>query len=133
MVNFPIPDNVTGYLASALLVCLLIRLVLTLLRLSEGLSKQRPQPSFRSIFWGFKVGENANDYFQPFIVGFLELLVYPVLLAADKPEYIGAWLGLKVLPKLGVWSTQRETYQRFLIGNALVIVLSYFLQRFFYP
>ena len=132
MVAFPPPQNVYGYLATAFLACLSIRLFLTLILWSEGFSKPAPQPTFWSIFLGFKVGEGSNDYFQPFIIGFLELLVYPVLLAADKPEYVGAWLGLKVLPQLGSWSTHRETYQRFLIGNALVIVSSYFIRRCFY-
>jgi hypothetical protein len=135
IVIFPIPQSACGYLLTAILICVAIRFVLTSLRWSEGFSKSPPRPSFREylkLLWGFKVGEGANDYFQPAIVGFLELLIYPSLLAAGKPEYVGAWLGLKVLPKLGLWSTHRETYQRFLIGNALVIICSYYLQRRFF-
>jgi hypothetical protein len=117
---------------SAIAASAIIRLFLTFLRWSEGFSKPGPRPSYLGLVWGFNVGVSENDYFQPFIVGLLELLVYPVLLAAGHPQYVGAWLGLKVVPKLGAWSTNRATYQRFLIGNALVIVFSYFLQLWFY-
>ena len=132
MVTFSPPCHWPWYVASALIFCAGIRLFLTLLRWSEGCSKPGPRPSYWGLVWGFNVGASENDYFQPFIVGLLELLVYPALLAAGKPEYVGAWLGFKVVPKLGAWSTHRETYQRFLIGNALVIVASYFLQWWFY-
>jgi hypothetical protein len=132
MVAFPLPNTACEYLVCVLLICVGIRLLLTLLRWSEGFSKAKPRSSYWSLLWGFKAVEGDNDYFQPVILGLLELLVYPSLLAAGKPEYVGAWLGLKVLPKLGLWSTHRETYQRFLIGNALVFVSSYFLQRWFY-
>jgi hypothetical protein len=132
MVTFSLPSNGTGYVLSAVVICAGIRLFLTFLRWTEGRAKPRPRPSYWELVWGFKAGEKENDYFQPFIVGLLELLVYPALLAAGKPEFLGAWLGFKVVPKLGAWSTHRETYQRFLIGNALVVVASYFLQKCFY-
>ena len=132
MDEFSLPCSWLAYVGSALGVCAGIRLFLTLLRWSEGFAKPGPRPSYWGLVWGFNVGVSQNDYFQPFIVGFLELLVYPVLLAAGHPEYVGAWLGLKVVPRLGAWSTHRETYQRFLIGNGLVIVSAYFLQRLFY-
>lgn len=132
MLNLDLPKNWLYYVIAAILVSAIIRLILSFLHWTERFSKLKRQPSFRKILFGFGAGKKADDYLHPFFVGFLEMLVYPVLLAADKPEYIGAWLGLKVLPKLGAWSTQRETYQRFLIGNALVIISSYFLQKCFY-
>ena len=132
MFQLCLPENWLWYVISAILVSAGIRVVLTFLRWIERFSKGRPQLSFRVILIGFGAGEGRDDYLHPFVVGCLELLVYPVLLASGRPEYIGAWLGLKVIPKLGAWSTQRETYQRFLIGNALVIISSYFLQKSFY-
>ena len=134
MVTFTPPANRLCYVFWAVLVCVGIRLFLTFLRWSENLFKPRGRArlSYWRLVGGFKVGDKDNDYLLPFIVGLLELLVYPILLAAGKPEYVGAWLGFKVIPKLGTWSTNRETYQRFLIGNALVIVASYILQRYFY-
>ena len=132
MVTFSLPSNGLGYVLSVVVICAGIRLFLTFLRWTEGCAKPAPRPSYWGLVWGFKSGANENDYFQPFIVGLLELLVYPALLAAGKPEYVAAWLGFKVVPRLGAWSTHRETYQRFLIGNALVVVASYFLQRCFY-
>jgi hypothetical protein len=132
MVSLELPQDLCGYIFSALFACLFIRLFLSFLRWTEGCAKPPPQPPYWVICIGFKAKENTNDYLQPFLVGFLELLVYPVLLAGGAPEYIGAWLGFKVVPKLGSWSTHRETYQRFLIGNALVVILSFFLQKYFY-
>src|SRR5262245_62019781 len=119
MITFSLPSNGLGYALSAVVICAGIRLFLTFLRWTEGCAKPAPRPSYWRLVWGFKAAE--NDYFQPFIVGLLELLVYPALLAAGRPEYVGAWLGFKVIPKLGAWSTHRESYQRFLIGNALVV------------
>jgi hypothetical protein len=132
MVTFSLPINGISYVVSALVISAGIRLLLSFLRWTEGCAKPELRPAFWGLVWGFKAGEKENDYLQPFIVGLLELLVYPALLAAGKPEYVGAWLGFKVVPRLGAWSTHRETYQRFLIGNALVVVASYFLQKCFY-
>jgi uncharacterized membrane protein YphA (DoxX/SURF4 family) len=120
----------SSYFALAASASLVIRLVLSVLKWSEGWPKLNPQDGFWVTFRGF--GGRKDDYFQPFLVGFLELLVYPALLAAGVPQYIGAWLGLKVVPQLGSWSTNRESYQRFLIGNGLVLVASYFLRIYFY-
>jgi hypothetical protein len=119
-----------SYIALAAFVSLVIRLVLSVLKWSEGWPKLKPQDGLLVTFRGF--GGSKDDYFQPFFVGLLELLVYPALLAAGVPQYIGAWLGLKVVPQLGSWSTHRESYQRFLIGNGLVLIASYFLRGCFY-
>jgi hypothetical protein len=73
----------------------------------------------------------GNDFLQPVILGLLELLIYPILMGNNLPVYIGAWLGFKVVPRLGSWEKSRNTYQRFLIGNALVILASYLLMRAF--
>jgi len=132
MIEIDLPEHWLIYVVCAILASVVIRFILSFLRWTERSSKSKPKLSFRALLLGFGAGENSDDYLHPFIVGCLELLVYPLLLAAGDPEFIGAWLGLKVLPKLGAWSTQRETYQRFLIGNALVIISSFFLARWFY-
>lgn len=140
MIGFKPPENWPMYMAEAFLVAIGIRLVLCFLRWTARPSDAKRQVSYWRILIGYGAGrepdknadENADDYLHPAILGYLELLVYPILLAAGKPEYIGAWLGLKVVPKFGMWSSHRETYQRFLIGNALAIISSYFLQEYFY-
>jgi len=72
-----------------------------------------------------------DDYLHPYWLGVAELAAYPVLLATDNAEYIGAWLVFKTLPLWGVWSKQRSSYNRFLVGNALVLILSYGVARSF--
>jgi hypothetical protein len=111
---------------------------------------RQPRPAgwktFGLYLWGFRFGDlpkgekgkddeegfgGSNDFLQPVILGLLELLVYPILMGNNLPVYIGAWLGFKVVPRLGSWEKSRNTYQRFLIGNALVILASYLLMRAF--
>lgn len=63
----------------------------------------------------------VKDYAQNFIVGLFELGVYPVLISHMDFRPIGAWIGLKTVAQWGEWKTDRGTFNRFLIGNALVI------------
>lgn len=137
---FKLPENWLMYVTYVFIVVIGIRLILSFLRWTAHPSDAKRKLSYWRIFIGYGIDretdkntEKVDDYLHPAIVGFLELLAYPVLLAAGKPEYIGAWLGLKVAPIFGMWSSHRETYQRFLIGNALVIISSCFLQKCFYP
>ena len=121
-----IPEAYVWYLLSAAVLSVLIRIILSGLRASEAPKDRRR--AFLQIFQGF---QSDGDYWQSTLLGALELAVYPVLLATGKPEYIGAWLALKALPRLGAWEKLRSTYQKFLIGNALVLVFSYALARVF--
>jgi hypothetical protein len=125
-----IPEAYVWYLVSAAVFSVVIRVILSALRASE-VPKDRLR-AFPPIFHGFRSeGLVTPDYWQPFLLGVLELTAYPVLLASGKPEYIGAWLAFKTLPRLGAWEKQRNNYQRFLIGNALVLIFSYALTRWF--
>jgi hypothetical protein len=63
----------------------------------------------------------VKDYGQNFIVGLFELAVFPVLISHMDFVPIGAWIGLKTVAQWGEWKTDRGTFNRFLIGNALVI------------
>jgi hypothetical protein len=73
----------------------------------------------------------GDDHLHPFIVGLIELAVYPILMGSGLALYIGAWLGFKVVPRLGTWGTLRNVYKRFLIGNGLALIASYILMRVF--
>ena len=134
MVTFTLPNNSPHYLFCVVGFCLIIRFLLVLLRWLQ-LRHEYPllEPYFFGyLFIGFTSDRVNNDFALPIFVGLLELSVYPILLAAGKPEYIGAWLGFKTLPILGAWTKNREHYQRFLIGNALALIASYFLMTLFY-
>jgi hypothetical protein len=99
---------------------------------------EQPYVRFVSTFWfafrGFgEVGKNAaNDYWQTFILGFLEACAFPIFIAINKPEYLAGWLILKTLPQWKRWSDTRNTYNRFLIGNAGILLLSWFMARHFF-
>ena len=124
------PEAYVWYLVSAAVVSVLIRIISSGLRASEAPKERRR--AFLGIFHGFQSdGQVTPDYWQPTLLGFLELTIYPILLASGKPEYIGAWLAFKTLPRFGSWEKHRNTYQRFLIGNALVLIFSYALGRLF--
>ena len=143
-IKFAEPTNWCLYIITTLLVVIAIRLILSTLKYLTEKSRH-PSENLRywKIFRGFGVDNNNNnggnderravdDYFLPAILGGLELIVYPILLASGVPEYIGLWLGLKVAPIFGSWTSHRETYQRFLIGNALNLILSYVLATYFF-
>jgi len=72
----------------------------------------------------------AADYWQPFFIGWLELISYPVLIFSDKASFIGAWLAFKTVHR---WSyapgVNRGFYNRYLLSNALILIASYVLAR----
>ncbi len=74
----------------------------------------------------------SKDYWQPFFIGWLELLAYPVLLVDGKVSFIGAWLAFKTVHR---WSyapgINRGFYNRYLISNALILIGSFLLAKFF--
>lgn len=62
------------------------------------------------------------------MLGFLEAIVYPVLMYTDNWLIIGGWIALKTLAQWDKWKTDRTIFNRFLIGNALVIIGAFVLQ-----
>jgi hypothetical protein len=64
---------------------------------------------------------------DPTILGGLELLAYPILIQTGQLAAIGAWLGFKTVAQWDVWKKRRAPYNQFLIGNALVLLVSYLL------
>lgn len=80
-------------------------------------------------FWARFKGFSGNnpDLLFPTILGTFELFVYPILMQVDAWRFIGAWLIFKTLPHWGQWEKNRSTYNRFLIGNALTLILSFII------
>jgi hypothetical protein len=66
-----------------------------------------------------------SDYLLPLILGILETLTYPVLLATGSWTVIGAWIGFKTIAQFNLWKENRSSFNRFLIGNALVVISAY--------
>lgn len=63
-----------------------------------------------------------GDYWFPMIIGLIELSCFPILMITKNWTIIGAWLAFKVLPHWKVWSEDRSTFNRFLIGQGLQLI-----------
>ena len=77
--------------------------------------------------------KNTDDYWLPAIIGSLELAMYPIFMQTyDKWYYIvGGWVTIKAAARWGKWKESRTPYNRFLLGNLIVIIISYlFLKNF---
>lgn len=72
-----------------------------------------------------------GDYLAPYVLGLLELLAFPVLFEAGLYVYVGAWISLKLVAQYKHWADDRNTFNAFLLGNALVLVFAFvFLQSY---
>jgi hypothetical protein len=49
------------------------------------------------------------------------------LIATGALSVIGAWIAFKAVVQWNTWTKQRFTFNRFLLGNALVVMASYWL------
>ena len=125
-------DPLSYYVLLAGLLSLAVRVAMALLKVPERKSGKTRFVSFIDNLKGFGSNrqvddylyEELDDYLYPFYLGFLEFLSYPVLMAADLWPFIGVWLTLKTAGQWEHWKKSRHTFNRFLIGNALVIILS---------
>ncbi len=64
------------------------------------------------------------DYWLPFIIGFFDILIYPIFFKLNMLNAIAFWLGYKVLAS---WNVMRQAYVRFLLGNILAISFALFM------
>jgi hypothetical protein len=134
------------YLAWAIGFGLVIRLILCVFRelelrwpntrvRSERIARSEritlPPNCFSSVWQAFlSTHQSIRDYWLSFSVGLLELLAYPYFIAAGNLKVIGGWLALKTAVRWSQWQgANRAPYQRFLLGNALVIGLSVLLAQ----
>lgn len=79
------------------------------------------------VFLGFDL-KSQPDYLYTLVIGVIELISYPIILfATNEIAIIGGWISLKALAQWRAWSDDRSTFNRFLIGNALVVILSIWL------
>jgi hypothetical protein len=71
--------------------------------------------------------KEIETYFPPAFVGFAEAILYPTALLSGQPEFIAVWLALKVAGQWNEWQRGyqgRARFNRFLVGNALSIMVS---------
>ena len=133
------------YVAYAALLSAVVRIILTLFRCYRFWDEHRCRLSvllglFARLVAGRGLVElkalgdkdkerNRGDYLAPFVIGFLELLAFPILFAAGLHVYVGAWISLKLVAQYKHWADNRNTFNAFLLGNALILVFAFiFLQ-----
>ena len=72
-----------------------------------------------------------DDYFIPALIGYFELIIYPILMSKNLIEVIGAWIAIKTASSWGGWQKTRTAYNRFLLGNILSLIASYFICKIY--
>jgi hypothetical protein len=134
------PKSPYCYVAIAFGLSALVRLTITALRCYEFVDNPKWSCSkVFTFFWRQMVGRSATsprsdvptspDYFAAFVVGWLEFMIYPFLFVAGAYTFVGAWVGLKTIALHQSWATDRTLFNHYLIGNALVLVLSFVCLR----
>ena len=110
----------------AFVMALVVRLLSSLLRAIEiACHPGNPYwPSVWESFRGVDPDPKKADYWFPYILGVLEFIGYPVLMAVGAWTFIGAWLGFKTVAQWKYWGEHRPAFNRFLILNAFVVFLA---------
>ncbi len=133
LLSITIKPDLWKYFFVAIVCSLGVRLIITFFTTLESRVDNANTSFFETyklFFMGKGVdGNQSFDHFQTLLLGVMEISIFPILLIANKPEYIGGWLALKTLPQWNRWTEKRWIYNRFLLGNALIIVISYFVAR----
>jgi uncharacterized membrane protein HdeD (DUF308 family) len=138
-------DHPFWYFLCALLFTIAIRLIMS--TLNAWVYKFLYRASFREAWWIYFTGINPkdigrnlkerkddpvlSDFWLPTGVGFLELISYPVLLEIGLWSVIGAWIGFKTVAQWRVWTEDRSQFNRYLIGNALAVIISFWFSIWF--
>lgn len=122
--------QVLGYIILAFALSLVVRGSISLHRAWEisHLTGTSFSKAWCCSFWGsfpkpIKDGkqDKHSDYWAPFVLGWIELLAYPIFMALNAWTVIGAWIGLKTLAQWNAWTENRNPFNRYLIGNALIV------------
>lgn len=141
-VSFPLPHQIHithwgWYLVVCLLLALLVRAIIStltawaeILRSSKPLFPGKFRKEWCAVFGGFH--SQHHDLWITFFIGLIELVSYPVLIRFRQVAIIGAWLLLKTASAASweAWKTKKTEYTRFLFGNLLTILASYWLSCF---
>jgi len=121
------------YLVYCLVVTVVVRFVVCFFKVLE----YRPSKMFlwgfepfREILWDCLLGmrnapEPARDYLMTALIGFFEAAAYPILIHANELQVIGGWLAIKTAGNWSQWANSRATFCRYLLGNLMVLLISY--------
>jgi hypothetical protein len=72
-----------------------------------------------------------DDYWLPVIIGYSELIIFPILMAKGWFVVIGAWMVIKTASTWAAWQKTRTAYNRFLLGNIFSLGASYGIYSIF--
>jgi hypothetical protein len=141
MNSLVLPQNGYGYLLVTINIALALRVLNSVFKvLEDGTSDDlrvkefvTSHGSFANRVWiaflGFK--DINPDFWYNTLLGVLELLAYPVLIYSQHFDVIGWWFGIKTISQWKVWSEKRFAFNRFLLINAFVLFISFFLAERF--
>jgi hypothetical protein len=73
------------------------------------------------------VVEGTPDFWHPFALGLLELAAFPIAVAVGAWPGVAAWFTLKTVAQWDAWKQNRHMFNRFLIGNLLLVILAWFM------
>src|SRR5262249_47892648 len=122
------------YGLAALGLQILVRVILSYFSTEQILLTAREVPRLRLFWWCLKgrfpfgtPQAKDSDLLAPAFLGLIETLAYPMLLAIKDggTGVIGAWIGFKAVAQWKRWADDRTSFQRFLLGNALVVLSSF--------
>ena len=127
-----IPDLMSGWSIQhpwryVLYTALLSLAVRGLSSVLKALEVSRPSEFVKDaleIFGGFSKHNTMRDYWFSFLLGWAEIASFAVLMRTGAWLLIGAWLTFKTLGQWQHWTQHRPAFNRFLIGNAAVLMLS---------
>ena len=129
----------------AVVFTLIIRLILTLFKAcainngeADDYNNKNEETKFKGI--GFKkafrisfcsTGNDVriDDYWLPALIGYSELIVFPILMHKGWIVGIGAWIAVKTASSWGGWQKTRTAYNRFLLGNILSLIASFLIYK----
>lgn len=110
---------------------LIVRIIICLLRAfdKDDNTLKIFTENFKKYFLGFYTSDKKDhaDHWLTFILGILELSIYPILIVTQNWSFIGAWLAYKAVAQWKVWEENRNSFNRFLIGNLIVLLVAYFI------
>lgn len=130
------------YFFCIVLLTLAIKLILSSLSAikSSHESKNQPEPEDKqriksiswlgAMYWTVHGAPPRNtgitpNYWFPAIIGSIELSIYPILIALKVYIVVVGWIIFKSLAQWNRWSTDRNVFNLFLIGNLLTIIVSW--------
>jgi hypothetical protein len=76
-------------------------------------------------------GPQSPDYWFNTLLGWFELVAFPIFIVTGAWAAIGAWLTLKTVAQWEAWKANRTTFNRFLIGTAALLFASWILAKVF--